>query len=260
MSGVPGGARLGTVPYLNAAPLVHGLDPAPVSLVPAQLAAALAEGRLDAAVVPIAEYLRDPGAYALVDGAAVAGKGEIYSVILIPDWPPQNVDDGLEVLRPFWKVALDPDSRTSVLLTRVLIEAGCGVFPRYVGPDEDADARLLIGDPAMAFRRENPDRPVIDLGALWTRWTGLPFVFAAWVVRREKATRELGDFLRGVKERGVAARSRIARDAEELRYLTENVRFDLGAEEKAGISAFARYARALKKSGLPGDELDPVWI
>jgi len=252
--------RLGSVPYRNVAPLVEGLDPAPVSLVPARLAEELAAGCLDAALVPIAEYLRAPGEYVLVDNVAVASRGEVYSVILIPDWPPQNEADGLEVLRPLWKIALDPDSRTSALLTRVLMEAGCGVFPKYVHPDDEADARLLIGDPAMAFRRENPEKPVIDLGLLWKRWTGLPFVYAAWVVRRERATRELGDFLRGVKERGLAARPRIARDGDELRYLTENIRYDLGDEEKAGISAFARYAQGLRKSGVSPDALTPVWI
>ena len=255
-------AKLGSVPYRNVAPIVEGLDPAPVSLVPAKLAEELAAGRLDAALVPIAEYFRNADDYALVDNVAVASRGEVYSVILIPDWPPQNEGEGLEVLRPLWKIALDPDSRTSVLLTRILMEIGCGVFPRYVGPYEDADAQLLIGDPAIAFRKANPDRPVIDLGLLWQRWTGLPFVYAAWVVRRETATQQpgLGAYLRGVKDRGLAARSRIARDAEELHYLTEHIRYDLGEEEKAGFLLFGRYARSLRGSPLPPAEPTPLWI
>ncbi|SDT86599.1 chorismate dehydratase [Verrucomicrobium sp. GAS474] len=256
--------RLGSVPYRNVAALIEGLDPAPTTLVPARLAEELAAGRLDAALVPIAEYLRDPAAYALVDDVAVASRGEVYSVILIPDWPPQNEGEGngLEVLRPLWTISLDPDSRTSVLLTRVLAEIGCGTRPKYVGPYEDADARLLIGDPAIRFRQENPDRAVIDLGLLWKRWTGLPFVYAAWVVRREVAERqpELGPFLRGVKERGLAALPRIARDEAELRYLTENIHPHLGDEEKAGLLLFARYARSLPGTPLPAEEPTPVWI
>lgn len=229
--------RIGSVPYLNAAPLVHGLEPAPVRLVPARLAAELNAGRLDAALVPLAEYLLHAERYVLVDGAAVAARGPVHSVILIPR-PGLGLDD----LRT---VALDPDSRTSVLLTRVLLEIAHPRPVAYVADNAPADARLLIGDPAMAFRRAHPDHPILDLGQLWHAWTGLPFVFAAWVVRREAATPALAAHLRAAQAAGLAARPEIAADAEELRYLTESIRYDLGDDEKAGILRFAGYLQDL---------------
>ncbi len=241
--------RLGSVPYRNVAPLVHGLNPAPRGLVPSELAAALRAGEFDAALVPLAEYLAYPDSYSLVDDVAVASRGEVYSVILIPE-------PGV-ALKSIRRVVLDPSSRTSVLLTRVLLEIQHGLDVAYVAPGSSADAHVLIGDPAIAFRQAFPERPVFDLGALWTEWTGLPFVFAAWVVRKEAATRELGDFLREVKRGGLMARPSLARNPFEERYFTHYIRYDLGSEEKAGISRFAGY---LKDLGLLPAVPEIDWI
>lgn len=229
-------ARLGTVPYLNAAPLVYGLEDGNgseslVRLPPAALADELAAGNLDAALVPIAEFLLHAEDYVLVEGAAIASRGPVYSVILAHNRP----------LHDIRSVALDPDSRTSVLLTRALLELGRGRRVDYYLPGLPADARLIIGDPAIAYRRDNPIRPVIDLGDLWQNWTGLPFVYAGWAIRRESATPELADRLRAAKRAGLAARPQIAADAEELHYLTEHIRYDLGSDEKAGLLQFAGY-------------------
>ncbi|MDE1169980.1 MAG: menaquinone biosynthesis protein [Verrucomicrobium sp.] len=241
--------RLGSVPYRNVAPLIHGLEPEPRGLVPARLADALRAGEFDAALVPVAELLQRAEDYAVVDGAAVAARGAVYSVILIPE--------GKKALGEISRVALDPSSRTSVLLARVLLEIGHGRKVDYVLPDAPADARLLIGDPAIAFRAAHPETPVLDLGELWHAWTGLPFVFAAWVVRRGAATPELGRFLRETKEKGLAARDAIARDAFEREYFTRYIRYDLGAEEKAGLLRFAEY---LKELGVLSRVPEIHWI
>ncbi len=241
--------RLGSVPYRNVAPLVHGLDPAPRGMVPAALAEALRAGEFDAALVPIAEYLAYPDSYALVDDVAVASRGEVYSVILIPE--PGVKLEGIR------RVVLDPSSRTSVLLTRVLLEVRSGLNVSYVAPGTRADAHVLIGDPAIAFREACPDRPVLDLGKLWFDWTGLPFVFAAWVARKEAATRELGDFLRQVKKGGLMARPSLSRNPFEERYFTDYIRYDLGDAEKAGILRFAGY---LREMGLLPAVPDIHWI
>jgi len=232
----PAFPRIGSVPYLNAEPLVYGLDPAPVRLVPNLLAKELQAGRLDAALVPVAEYLLHQHEYVIVDHAAVASRGPVYSVILVPDSPTRSLGE-------IRTVALDPHSRTSVLLTRVLLEIGQGHSIDYVAPDAPADARLIIGDPAIAFRRAHPERPIFDLGQLWHEWTGHPFVYAAWIVRREadEAYPDLADRLRAARHAGLCNRHRIAATPEDLRYLTESVCYDLGDEEKAGLFQFAHY-------------------
>jgi len=248
----PASPRIGSVPYLNAEPLVYGLDPAPVRMVPSELARELHAGRLDAALVPVAEYLLHQHDYVLVDHAAVASRGPVYSVILVPDSPTRTI----EQIRT---VALDPHSRTSNLLTRVLLEIGQGHSIEYVQPGTPADARLMIGDPAMSFRRADPHRFVLDLGQLWQEWTGHPFVYAAWVVRRQadEAFPDLGNRLREARRAGIANRHRIAATPEDFTYLTESVCYTLGDEEKAGLFKFAHY---LVELGLLKTVARVIWI
>src|SRR6185295_13277736 len=75
-----------------------------------------------------------------------------------------------------------PASRTSAALVRILLERRYGVRPRFVeGGDEDADARLVIGDPALKARLNG--HVVLDLAAEWRAFTGRSFVFAFWAVR-----------------------------------------------------------------------------
>ncbi len=244
---------LGVVPYLNAIPLLDGLPPEVVQRPgdPSLLALWLAQGSVDAALLPVAEALRGVG-----DGPlgrfGIAGEGPVDSVLVFlphagpPDsWPR--------------RVVLDPASRSSVALLRVLLERRHGLRPEYevaadLGPDPRAhpDAIVLaIGDRAMARRRECPAAAVLDLGAEWTAWTGLPFVFARWTARKGLPSPEraaLEGLLDRAAERGLARRDALA-DAhgpahglapeEARRYLRTSIRFVLGAREEAGLARFA---------------------
>ncbi len=227
--------RIGSVPYLNARPLVHGLDPAPLLLPPAPLADALHGGELDVALVPIAECLLH-NEYDLVDGIAIAARNSVYSVILTSDKP-----------REIWKsISLDPASRSSVLLTRVIVEFFWKQDIRYDTTGAPTDARLIIGDPARDFRREYSHASVIDLAEEWTRYTCLPFVFAVWAVRRSCSTRGLANYLREIAARGLTSRRELAQNDEEFAYLTEHISYEIGMEEKKGIQQFAHLLVELK--------------
>ncbi|HMP17987.1 MAG TPA: hypothetical protein PKD72_13250 [Gemmatales bacterium] len=81
----------------------------------------------------------------------------------------------------------------------------------------------------------------LDLGEEWTRWTGLPFVYAVWAVRPGVELGSVADALQESKRRGMEAVAEIAwREAQRLkvdpaycrRYLTNIIKFDLGAQEK----------------------------
>jgi chorismate dehydratase len=176
---------------------------------------------------------------------AIACRGEVYSVFLAHREPLAEVES----------VALDPASHTSNHLLRCLFAEFHGMDPEYAaGPADDAQARLLIGDPALEFRRTHGTDGwhFLDLGAEWLRCTGLPFVFACWVLRDEvREAERLAAALREVKHRGLAARRRIAAEYEDAafveHYLTENIRFDLREDEKRGIALFAAL---LRKHGL----------
>jgi predicted solute-binding protein len=217
--------RLGSVPYWNARPLLWGLNAELAT--PVQLAEWLRDGKVDAALVPIVETMENPR-YWLVDGVGIGCDGPVYSVILaLGNGPLENVR----------RVQLDPASKTSARLTRWLLEEHYGVAPEYGGEDAAVDARLMIGDPAIEFRRQHPERPVLDLGEAWKHATGLPFVFAVWALR--EPDQHLADLLREAARKGLEARDEITADPLLRRYLRESIRYELGVRQKAGIERFA---------------------
>jgi chorismate dehydratase len=186
--------RLGHIDYSNCVP-VHALllDEPPADLtmvraVPAQLNRALAAGLVDAAPCSSIEYARHPGAYRILPGHAIGACGAVHSILLESVVAPEALDGRT--------VAVPDASATSVVLLRALLELRLGVRPRLAWFDQGrageqvdplahgAAAVLRIGD--VALRREPPPgRAILDLGAAWTEWTGLPFAFAVWHVRRD---------------------------------------------------------------------------
>jgi chorismate dehydratase len=235
--------RIGAVSYLNTKPLIWPLDSATLTLdVPARLAAVFYAGALDAALLPIFEVLRHGGGQ-VVDDVAIASQGEVYSVIVGSRTP----------LSECGEIFLDPSSRSSAALLRVL---AAEFYPHLCvreGVPPAGAARLLIGDPAITFHRGLADGWFChDLGALWQKHTGLPFVFAVWALR--KGLPEPGcvsDALRECKARGLAARDEIAESQPDpafaREYLTRSIRYDIGDRERDAIALFAGLA---EKHGL----------
>lgn len=234
------GRRIGSVPYLNARPLIAGLEDRVSLDLPARLAERFAAGELDAALVPVYEAVERETAI-IADDIAIAARGAVYSVYVAHRGPLSEQET----------IALDPASHTSNHLLQCLLAEFHAFAPTYLdAPRDDAGARLLIGDAAVRFRREHgaDDWEFFDLGAEWMRCTGLPFVFACWTFREDvRDPVELASALRAVKRRGLAARERIAAESPDAefvrRYLTEFIRFDLGAEEKQAIALFATLLR-----------------
>jgi chorismate dehydratase len=248
---------VGVVPYLNAVPLVADLGPEvrQVPAVPSELARLLAQGAVDAALLPVAEHLRGTGGERL-GSFGIASEGPVETVLLfVPGTDPGG-----------WPrhVVCDPSSRTSVALVRCLLAARWGIEATYeraadAGPDPAARpdaATLVIGDAAMR-RRRSWKGAVVDLGEAWGEWTGLPFVFAAWFARRalpsDEASR-LAAALDAAAERGLSRVETLAREhgpahgmdeAEALRYLRDSIRYRIGPREVAGIERFASIGRRL---------------
>jgi chorismate dehydratase len=223
--------RVGSVSYLNARPLTHAIG-SPISLLePSRLAADLRAGHLDVGLVPLMEVLEaTAGTYRVVNGVAIGAQRDVYSVYL-------NYTGALGKIQT---VALDPASKTSVELTRLILEKFHRLKPRYVSPDEPADAQLLIGDPAIIHRQAHPEQNYLDLGEAWREQTQLPFVFAVWALRLPLwqsiwTARQL----RQAKRTGVARVNQIARNAFEREYLTEHLCYDLGDPQKRAIEKFA---------------------
>ena len=229
--------RIGCVQYLNARPLIHGYDGPVVFDHPAGLARDLANGALDVALVPIFEALNHPR-YLLADGVAIASDGPVFSVFLAHRGPLAEVRT----------IALDPASLTSIHLLQVLLAEYHGLRPQLLELSSfpaDADAVLLIGNQAIDFReRDAGAHQLLDLGEEWQRRTGLPFVYAPWLLRADLPNvLAIADELRALKRHGTARIAEIVRadphdPALSERDLTEHIRFDLGPREKAGIEKF----------------------
>ena len=173
----PQNFRIGSVPYLNAAPLTRGLEGDLTFATPAKLAEMLRRDELDAALVSITEVLLNDR-YDVLDGIAIASLGEVYSVFLAHKKPLAEIKE----------VYCDTASLTSVNLLKVLL-AERGLKPEFK-PLEDystapeKDFVLLIGDPAIDFQRAPHTHEIFDLGTAWMELTSLPFVFAVWALRR----------------------------------------------------------------------------
>jgi len=247
VSSFPDGFRIGSVPYLNARPLVYGLEGRLVEKVPSLLADDFTAGRLDAALLPFFAVLQAGGGK-VVDDVAIACRGAVYSVFVA----------SREKFEDSGRIHLDPASRSSSALLRVLLAEfyrGSHCIVEVEEMPEDAP-HLLIGDPAIAFRRSHAEGwHFHDLGALWEKQTGLPFVFAVWAT-----TAPMADDLRRVKAAGLAAREEIAAREKDpafaLEYLTDHIRYDIGSDEKKAMLLFETLAR--RHGVLPAGEMAKV--
>lgn len=248
------GLRIGCVQYLNSKPLIYGY-PGPVDFDhPSGLAKDLVAGKLDVALVPTFEALRHPH-YSLVEGVSIACQGPVYSVFLAHRGPISEIR----------RIALDPASLTSVHLLQVLLREFHGLRPELLPisafPGE-TDAALLIGNQAIDFREQDGGvHQILDLGEEWMRCTGLPFVFAPWLLRPGlENAQAVADDLRALREFGVAHVEDIVRaeprdPAFTRRYLSEHIRFKLGAPHKQGID---RFRELLAKHGFIDDVVTPL--
>lgn len=239
--------RIGAVSYLNARPLVAGLDAHPDRFtlrhdLPSRCAELLHAGAIDLGLVPSIEYLA--GDYRLVPGIGVVSDGPVASVALFTKVPVDRVRS----------IALDTSSRTSVALTRVLCAHRFGISPSFIsrGPDlpmmlAEADAALLIGDPALFADAAALGVAKIDLGAEWKAMTGLPFVYALWTGRPGIVNPQDVALLQDARDAGIAGSERVAREffpddprkqAIGAQYLRAHIRHVVGDRELAGLARF----------------------
>jgi chorismate dehydratase len=241
--------RIGVVPFLNAKPLIYGLEERrDLTIrfeVPSRLPSWLDEARVDAALVPVVDMLQSGRAWKIVSDAIIGCDGETLTVRVFSRTPPDRV-------RHLWA---DPASHTSVALARLIWQETyeCELEVQALdGPPrvEQHEAVLLIGDRVVAeapfgFTYQT------DLGGAWKTLTGLPFVFAVWAARAETDVGELPDLLSRARDRGVERSEAIAAEqgprlgwppAVARTYLTRNLSFTLGPRHREGMRTFLTLA------------------
>lgn len=246
--------RIGAVSYLNTKPLVHGIASRGGELelifdLPSRLADRMAGGDLDVALIPSIEVITEPN-YTVVSDACIGCHGPVWSVKLLSRVPPETIKT----------LALDEGSRTSRVLSRIILQKQYGVSPVLtplkISDDwtqAETDAVLIIGDRAMAA--DPPEFPYTwDLGAAWREMTGLPFVFALWAARTTESLDRLDWILSQARNDGVANIASIASanasayglsGRQARHYLEHNLHFYLGGDEKRGLELYFQYAADL---------------
>ena len=251
--------RLGAVSFLNAKPLIDGLDQrSDVELlldVPSKLAALLEAGEVDAALVPIVDVIRSAGRYEVVSDACIGCDGETMTVRIFSQVPPDRIT----------RLRADTDSHTSVALARVifaqLYDRELIIEPLDARREslDESEAVLLIGDKVVDTGRTGFAYEM-DLGGAWRAHTGLPFIFAAWARRSDEASGSvarpdsLARLLSAARDRGVANASRIAESMGPplgwtveyaRRYLTRCLTFTIDARSVEGANLFAQHCASL---------------
>jgi chorismate dehydratase len=231
--------RLGRISYVNMAPVFHRLnaDVDEVSGVPTELNGMLLDGQLDLAPISSIEYARHAASLRILPRMCVSSEGAVDSIQLVSRIPFPQIRS----------IAVTPESATSVVLTKVLLP-----HVEHVPLEQEADARLLIGDAALRSAFEDPT-PHYDLGKLWLERTGLPMVFAVWAAP-EPIVPGLPELEHALVSSVRLARSepeRLAFEASErygypagylARYF-EKLRYSFGPRERAGLYTFLEMAR-----------------
>lgn len=222
---------------------------------PSECADQIASGEADIGIVPVIEMARQKLEY--FPGTGIACHGPVRSILLISKVP----------FRDIRTLATDSGSRTSVQLARVILSEKFGATPKLISRTADlasmlgeADAALLIGDPALRVDPEKLPFETLDLGAEWCSMTGLPMVFAVWAGRKEIVKPEYAAAFQSSLRFGMAHMDDIVKaevphrgfsEAVVRNYLTEHIVFELGERDYAGMKMYLERVAQLERQAVP---------
>lgn len=178
--------RVGAVSYLNALPLVYGLQTEEMGALldvsfayPAKVAARLIDGSIDVGLVPVA-IMPELNQSFIISRYCIAASGPVASVCIFSEVP----------IHQLTHVYLDYQSRTSINLARILLKEFWKHEVVFLPAEEDfidkingTSGAVVIGDRALEHTGRYTYK--YDLAEAWISHTGLPFVFAAWVANKK---------------------------------------------------------------------------
>ncbi len=235
--------RVGAVSYLNTKPLLYGLkngfEIENLKLIegyPAKIADMLLKNEIDVGLVPVAILPKMPEYYIITD-YCIAADGPVGSVCLFSEVPLKKIE----------KVLLDYQSRTSVALAKILFKNYWNIAPVFENASEDfrnqiagTTAAVVIGD--RAFEQRSQSLFKYDLAEAWKDYTGLPFVFAAWIANKKLPENFIESFN---KANGIGVNNIekvVAENPYDLydlhTYFTQNISYNLTPEKREGLKKF----------------------
>ncbi|HEX6431829.1 MAG TPA: menaquinone biosynthesis protein [Niastella sp.] len=250
--------KVGIVNYLNTKPLIFGIQHSPVAekllLIedyPANVAQMLKEGSIDVGLVPVAviPHLQE---HHIITDFCIGCTGPVASVAVFSEVPINNIE----------KVLLDYQSRTSVALAKVLLRKYWQIEPElidtksdYRGAIKGTTAGIVIGDRALEQRKVSPY--IYDLGEAWIDFTGLPFVFAAWVSNKPLPVDFITEF-NSANKKGLENIDKVVAGIpynvfDLHKYYTEHISYELTPAKRKGLDQFLSFVteeRVVIKSTL----------
>ncbi len=248
--------KISAVSYLNTLPFIFGLqnnefickNAEIIRDYPALCADKLRQKQVDIGLIPAAELLKIPEAKIISDFCIGAG-GKVHTVMIFSEVPISEIDS----------IYLDYQSRTSVLLLKILMKqyfkhtpAFLESSPGYENQIQGQTAALIIGDRAFAHLHKH--KYAFDLSEEWTKYTGLPFVFAVWVAQSNFSEQFLEQFNASLKF-GLQNIDTIVHEYQKKhpnsdinlkKYLTESISYDLSPEKRKGLSLFLQEIKNLE--------------
>jgi chorismate dehydratase len=247
--------RVCAVSYLNTVPLVWGIEHGAGRgifdinyALPSECADQLASGDADIGIVPVIEMARQKLDY--FHSTGIACRGAVRSILLVSKVP----------FREIKTLSTDTGSRTSVILARIILAEKYGVQPKLISRRAElapmlgeADAALLIGDPALRLNPSTLPFETLDLGSEWTQLTSLPMVFALWSGRKEIMQPVFEQALLDSCREGLAHMDQIVLEQSPIRgvpvelardYLTRHIVFELNEGDHEGLRQYLKYAAA----------------
>ena len=235
--------KVGIVNYLNTRPLVYGIENSPVmndiiftGNYPSNLAKQLINGEIDLGLVPVA-VIPEMNEYHINTDFCIGTEGEVASVCIFSDVPLEEADTLL----------MDYQSRTSVALAKLLLKEYWKLEPAIVSTHDDyrpliqgTTAGLVIGDRALEQRSKS--KFIYDLGSAWKTYTGLPFVFAAWV-SREVIDPSFVEAFNAANKYGLTQIDKVVSEKKYVnydlqKYYTRNISYELTQQKKTGLAHF----------------------
>ena len=237
--------KISAVSYTNTKPFLYGIQHSEVagqidlSLdIPSECAAKLISGQVDIGLIPVAAIPDVPQANIIAD-YCIGSVGAVNSVFIFSKVPVAQIRS----------VRLDSHSRTSNNLAKVLLKFYWKQEVKFTtGSAEETDAIVLIGD--RTFGKKDQYAYAYDMGEEWMNFTGLPFVYAAWVANTV-IPQDFIDAFNEALEFGLANRSALLKtlpthsDFDLEDYLMHKLDFTLSPQKREALDLFLSYIEQL---------------
>lgn len=237
--------KISAVSYTNTKPFIYGImhsaiiDKIALSLdIPSDCAAKLIDNRVDIGLIPVAAIPHVPNANIVAD-YCIGSVGAVNSVFIFSNVAVSEIKT----------VKLDAQSRTSNNLAKVLLKFYWKKEVVFT-TDTDAvtDAIVLIGD--RTFGKQKEYAFSYDMGQEWMNFTGLPFVYAAWVANKVIPQSFIEEFNKalalGLSSRALVLKELPGREDIDLEdYLLHKLDFELSDAKRTALDLFLSYIARL---------------